>query len=97
MKVKNKNSRPWLDKRDLERLGGDLALWAWYCVLKDYANRLPRDKNGFTRVASKVFESDLKADRMKAWRYNKKLEDKGLIVVDRTARGRSTWIGFKII
>lgn len=95
--MRNKLSRPWIDKRDIERVDGDLALLAWYVILKDYANRMPPDKRGFTRVSSKVFEVDLKADRMKIWRYNKKLEDKGLIVVDRVARGRSTWIGFKIV
>ena len=95
--MKNKNSRPWLDKRDLHKVDGDLALLAWYVILKDYANRLGKDKRGFTRVSSKVFSVDLGADRKKVWRYNKKLEDKGLIVVDRVARGRSTWIGFKII
>ena len=97
MRVRNKNSRPWLDKRDLEKLDGDWALAFYYAVLKDYANRLSPDKKGFTRVSSKVFEADLKADRMKIWRYNKKLEDKGLIIVDRFARRRSTWIGFRII
>ena len=97
MRVKNKNSRPWFDKRDLDKVDGDWSLLFYYTILKDYANRLNQDKKGFTRVSSKVFEADLKADRMKIWRYNKKLEDKGLIVVDRVARGRSTWIGFKII
>ncbi len=97
MRVRNKLSRPWHDKRDLEKLDGDWSLAFYYTVLKDYANRLNRDKKGFTRVSSKVFEADLKANRMKIWRYNKKLEDKGLIVVDRAARGRSTWIGFKMV
>ena len=94
--MRNKLSRPWFDKRDLDKVDGDWALAYYYAILKDYSNRLVQDKKGFTRVSSKVFEKDLKADRMKIWRYNKKLEDKGLIVVDRGARGRSTWIGFKI-
>ena len=95
--MRNKISRPWFDKRDLERLDGDWSLVFYYAVLKDYANRLTPDSKGFTRVSSKVFETDLKANRMKIWRYNKKLEDKGLIAVDRVARGKSTWIGFKLL
>lgn len=95
--MRNKSSRPWFDKRDLDKVGGDWALAYYYAILKDYANRLTQDKKGFTRVSSKVFEVDLMADRMKIWRYNRKLEDKGLITVDRVARGRSTWIGYKII
>ena len=97
LRVRNKLSRPWFDKRDLDKLDGDWSLAFYYAVLKDYSNRLNADKKGFTRVSSKMFEADLKANRMKIWRYNKRLEDKGLIVVDRVARGRSTWIGYKLI
>lgn len=95
--MQSKYSRPWIDKRDLSRVDGDFALLLWYSILKDYAKRMNQDKNGFVRVSSKVFELDLNADRMKVWRYNKKLEDKGLIAVDRVSRGGRTWIGFKLI
>lgn len=84
-------------KSDIKRFDGELGLLMWYSILKDYYRRLRHDKNGFVRVSSKIFKEDINADRMKVWRYNKKLEDKGLIVVDRVARGRKTWIGFKII
>ena len=84
-------------KADFKRFGGELGLLLWYSTLQDYARRFKKDSNGFVRVSSKVFEEDLGCDRMKVWRYNKKLEDKGFIVVDRVARGRKTWIGFKII
>lgn len=86
-----------IDYKDAIKFDGDLGLWAWYSILKDYTKRFGKDERGFTRVSSKVFEYDLRADRMKVWRYNKKLEDKGLIVVDRVARGGRTWIGYKII
>lgn len=63
--MRNKSSRPWFDKRDLDKVGGDWALAYYYAILKDYANRLTQDKKGFTRVSSKVFEVDLMADRRK--------------------------------
>ena len=97
MRVRNKNSRPWLDKRDLKAVDYDWSLAFYYAILKDYVRRLPADKKGFTRISSKMFETDLRADRMKIWRYNKKLEDKGLIVADRTQRGGRTYIGVKLI
>ena len=86
-----------LDTRDVLKVDGDLRLALWYAALKDYRRRFKKDKNGFVRVPSKVFRFDFGADRKKVWRYNRKLEDKGLIVVDRVSRGGRTPIGFKII
>lgn len=86
-----------VQKSDFSKFDGELGLLLWYSALKDYYSRLRHDKDGFVRVSSMVFKEDLNADRMKVWRHNKKLEGKGLIVVDRVARGRRTWIGFKII
>lgn len=85
------------DLDDLTRVGGNMNLAYWYALLKDYRKRFKKDKLGFVRVPSQVFRFDMGADRKKVWRYNKKLEDKGLIIVDRTARGGRTWIGYKII
>lgn len=86
-----------LDLRDVHKVDGDLGLALWYALLKDYRRRFRKDKLGFIRVPSKVFKYDTGADRMKVWRYNKKLEDKGLVIVDRVARGNRTWIGFKLV
>lgn len=85
-----------IDMRDIPKVDGDLALAFWYSILKDYAKRMKKDKDGFIRVSSKVFEFDYGVNRMKIWRYNKRLEDKGLVSVDRAARGGRTWIGFKL-
>jgi hypothetical protein len=82
---------------DLAKVGGNMNLAYWYALLKDYRKRFKKDKLGFIRVPSQVFRFDMGADRKKVWRYNRKLEDKGLIIVDRTARGGRTWIGYKII
>lgn len=96
MGAKKKYPVPF-DLQDVAKVDGDLRLACWYAFLKDYRNRFKKDKLGFVRVPSEVFRFDLGADRKKVWRYNKKLEDKGLIIVDRVARGGRTWIGFKII
>ena len=81
----------------VKKVGGDLALAFWYSILKNYAMRMKKDKHGFIRVSSNVFKFDLDADRKKVWRYNKRLEDKGLITVDRAKRGGTTWIGYKFV
>lgn len=82
---------------DIPKFDGNLRLAVWYALLKDYSKRFKKDKYGFVRVPSKVFRFDMGADRKKVWRYNKKLEDKGFIVIDRVARGGRTWIGYKIV
>jgi len=82
---------------DYARVEGDFFLWIWYSVLKDYAKRFKKDRFGFTRVDSQVFEEDYNLDRRKVWRYNRKLEDKGLLVIDRVKRGGRTWLGFKLV
>lgn len=84
-------------KVDYLKVEGDLALWSWYSILKDYAKRFNMDKHGFVRVRSDIFADDYGVDRMKVWRYNKKLEDKGLLKLDRKHRGGRTWIGFKLV
>lgn len=84
-------------KADLAKVGGSTKLFFWYSVLKDYRKRFKRDKHGFTRVSSQVFSDDYGFDRKKVWRYNKELEDKGLVEIDRVHRGGRTWIGFRIV
>ncbi|MCR5700181.1 MAG: hypothetical protein K6G49_01990 [Candidatus Saccharibacteria bacterium] len=86
-----------VDKELLTRFSDDHGLFYWYLILQDYSERFKKDKLGFIRVPSKVFSDDHKIDRKKIWRYNKKLEDKGLIKVDRVHRGGHTWIGYKFI
>ncbi len=81
---------------DVKKTNGDLALLAWYSALKDYAKRFRRDKNGFTRVSSAVFEKDFGINRVKVWRMNKKLAELGLIILD-TASGGRNWVGFKVL
>lgn len=87
----------WADRRDLEKVGGDLALWFWYAKLKDYAKRFKKDKNGYVRVPPDVFAEDLLFNKKKVQRYNKKLEDKGLIKTDKVRRGGRTWAGYKLV
>ena len=84
-------------KKDMGKVNQDLALLSWYAILKDYAKRFKKDEKGFIRVPSNAFMEDYSLYHMKIWRYNKKLEDKGLIVVDRASRGGRTWIGYKFI
>lgn len=84
-------------KADFKKVGGDFRLFVWLGLLKDYRKRFKRDKYGYTRVASKVFLKEFGIDRVKVWRYNKMLADKGLIEVDRKHRGGRTWIGYRII
>lgn len=85
------------NKLDYAKVGGDFALAYWYAVLKDYRKRFKVDPHGFTRVSSETFLDDFGLDRVKVWRYNRKLEDKGLLKLDRKKRGGRTWIGFKLI
>lgn len=82
---------------DYARCEGDFFLWIWYSVLKDYSKRFKKDCYGFTRVNTQVFADDYNLDRGKVWRYNRKLEDKGLLVIDRVKRGGRTWLGYKLI
>lgn len=84
-------------KRDLRKLDNDFRLALWLSALKDYARRFKRDKFGYYRVPIDIIEADYGLYRVKIWRYNKELEDKGLIKVDRTIRGGRTWMGFRFI
>lgn len=84
-------------KIDIDRTGGDLSLALWYSAVKDYARRVKPDTHGFKRIASKVFEDDFGFDRKKAWRYNRKLAELGLIALDSAHRGGRTWVGLKIL
>lgn len=86
-----------VDKADFDKVDGDFRKFVWLGLLKDYRRRFKRDKFGFTRVPSKVFLDEFGIDRIKVWRYNKELEDKGLIKVDRVHRGGRTWIGYRIV
>ena len=85
------------NRSDVMKVGGDLKMLAWYSALKDYAKRFKKDKLGFIRVPSYVLAEDFSTNRTQIWRYNRMLEDKGLIEVDRVHRGGHTWVGFKLI
>lgn len=84
-------------KTDIAKVEYDLTLALWYSALKDYARRFKPDKSGFNRINSALFESDLGVSRMRAWRYNSKLEALGLISLDKAHRGGRTWVGVKIL
>lgn len=84
-------------KRDLQRLDYDFRLTFWLSILKDYARRFKPDKLGYIRVPIDIIEADYKMYRVKIWRYNRELEDKGLLKIDRTIRGGRTWMGFRFI
>lgn len=86
-----------VQKRDIEKTGGDLSLALWFSALKDYSRRLKADKSGFKRVSSQVIQEDFGVDRRKAWRYNTKLVELGLIRLDTARHGGRTWVGFKIL
>ena len=86
-----------LDKRDLPKVNGDIALWVWYSKLKDYTQRFKADKYGFVRISPRIYEEDIGISKRQVQRYNKKLEDKGLIRIDKERRGGRTWAGFKLI
>lgn len=96
-KVSDQNYYIRVDKRHIAKLNGDLALAVWYSTLRDYARRIKPDELGFTRVSSSIFEQDFGYCRMRVWRLNKKLEDAGFIIVDKTPRGGRRYIGFKFI
>lgn len=83
-------------KSDIMKLG-DFRLATWLSVLQDYAKRFKRDKFGYIRVPIDVIKEDYGLYRTKVWRYNKQLEDKGFIKVDRTSRGGRTWMGYRFI
>lgn len=84
-------------KADFSKVGGDMKLFAWYSILKDYRRRFKIDRHGYTRISSKMFNDDYGFDRNKVWRYNRMLEDKGLLKIDRVKRGGRTWIGYRIV
>lgn len=86
-----------LYREDYAEVEGDFALAFWYAVIKDYVSICKRDNHGYTRVSSKQFADDWGVDRQTVWRYNRKLEDKGLIRLDRGHRGGRTWVGFKLV
>lgn len=86
-----------IDKKTIAKFKSSPKLLFWYIILQDYAARFKKDRLGFVRVPSQVFDDDFGIDRVKLWRYNKKLEDKGFIKVDRKHRGGRTWVGFKFI
>lgn len=85
---------------DLDKVGGNFELLCWYSALSRYADNFKPDSQGFTRVASSVFESDFGVDRFKALRLNKKLAELGLIQYDqggRRGKGKENLTGIKII
>ena len=95
--VQENNQFVKMEYADYGLVYGDFALWSWYSIIKDYVRLCKKDERGYTRVSTARFARDYGVDRMKIWRYNKKLEDKGLIRVDKKCRGGRTWIGFKLV
>ena len=69
----------------------------WYSVLQDYARRFKIDQFGYIRIPTQVVVDDYGIDRRRAWRYNKALEDKGFIKIDKKHRGGHTWMGIRFI
>ena len=86
-----------LDKRDLPKVDGDVNLWVWYSKLKDYTKRFKTDEFGYARIPPDIFREDLWVNKKQVQRYNKKLEDKGLIRTDKVHRGNRTWAGFRLV
>ena len=85
-----------IDFDDVSRFEGDLQLCFWYSALKNYAKVFKADSSGFHRVSSKTIEEDFGFNRLRVWRYNQRLAEKGFIELDKK-RGGNTWMGFKII
>jgi len=85
------------ERSDYALVEGDFMIWSWYSILKNYVRICKRDNHGYTRVSSQRFADDWGVDRHTVWRYNRKLEGKGLIKIDRKRRGGRTWVGFKLI
>jgi biotin operon repressor len=85
------------ERSDYALAEGDFLAWSWYSILKNYTRLCKRDNHGYTRVSSKKLADDWGVDRQTVWRYNRKLEDKGLIRLDRGHRGGRTWVGFKLV
>lgn len=86
-----------IDLSDVSKFGNDAALLVWYSALKAYAEAFEKDKLGFTRVSPGTIQQDFGYNHVRVWRYNKKLEDKGLIIVDKRNRGGRTWMGYRLI
>ena len=84
-------------KKDAHKVNNNPALLLWYSKLKDYSRRFKLDKTGFVRIPPSYYEEDAMVDRRTVKRYNKQLEDKGLIVVDKVKRGGRTWAGFRLV
>lgn len=95
-KMPGKNYFLQIEKSQIARFEGDLALVLWYSALKDYAKRFKPDKHGFIRVSNKLIATDYGLDKQKARRMSKQLEKLGMIVLDNVARGGRTPTGFKI-
>ena len=85
-----------LDKRLIKQLDGDLALVSWLAILRDYAARFRTDNLGFTRVKLDVIKEDYGFYAVKVWRLNKKLEEAGLVEIDKVPRGGRRYMGFKL-
>lgn len=86
-----------VDKRDIKKFGSNLSLLMWYSKLKDYSRRFKPDKSGYIRIPPSYYTEDVLLDIRTIKRYNKQLEDKGLIKVDKIRRGGRTWSGFRIV
>lgn len=95
-KMPEKNYFLRINKSQIVRFEGDLALVLWYSALKDYARRFKPDKHGFVRITSHLINEDYGLDKQKIRRLNRKLEKMNLIVIDNVTRGGRTPIGFKI-
>lgn len=96
-KIKDQDVYVMVSKKDAHKVDNNPVLLLWYSKLKDYSKRFKPDKNGFIRIPPSYYEEDAMVDRRTVKRYNKKLEDKGLIEVDKIRRGGRTWSGFKLV
>lgn len=91
------NSFIMSERSDYTLVEGDFLLWTWLSIIKNYVRICRRDNHGYTRISSRRFADDWGVDRHTVWRYNRRLEDKGLIKLDRKRRGGRTWVGIKLI
>lgn len=97
MVQKNDGYYFFIDRKDMPKFGRNHKMLVWYSILKDYSRRFKKDKTGYVRIPPKIYMSDYGISKKTFQRYNRKLEDKGLIVVDKVHRGGRTWAGFKLI
>lgn len=85
-----------IEFRHLRKVRGDPALMLWYGALRDYARKFKPDKTGYIRLSKAVVDSDYGINRRQIQRMNGRLEELGLIEIDKLQRGGRTPMGYRI-